>query len=564
MKKKQKFSGKKILFVILACSIPAAWALLSPGFYGASDDIHIAWLYELHETVRLGQIPPRYVPDLSFGFGYPLFNFVFPFPFYLAEAVHLLGLSLVGSIKFVFLLSIPVSMILMYFFLKEFIESRLLALSGAVIYVYAPYRATEIYVRGAIGEIVVYMFLPLLALSLLKIAKPNVEAKQIIRWVGVGAIALASIVLSHNISAYMFLPFFAILALFLFFFLRKKAILAASLLIFVLGALISVYFWLPALYDSSLMKYDTVFNFWDHFPALKQLVTPYFGYGASVPGPYDGMSFFMGQVNIIIVALGTVIALFSWRKLTKIKKSLFVWAFIFFSFSMLMMNHRSLPIWEIVPNLAYFQFPWRFLTATTFLSPIFLLAFDGLSYKRYIALAAIVFAMLLNFSYFRPQDFLGRADDYYLGRYIPYPQVSEDYLTTLEEYLRLPRTAEARPDRVYPRFFSDKDGISDILVKDKLNAEATIITSERETVYYNKYYFPGWRATIDGQEVDISAGKPFGQIAISVPSGEHHVEVYFRETNFKILIDLISLTAFGFAVFISLKPKALKLSSKFL
>ena len=113
------------------------------------------------------------------------------------------------------------------------------------------------------------------------------------------------------------------------------------------------------------------------------------------------------------MVLGTIVALFSFRKLTEIKKSLFIWALIFFSFSLLMMNHRSLPIWERVPNLAYFQFPWRFLTATTFLAPIFLLGFDGLSFKKYIALAAIAFAIFANFSYFKPNDFLGRGDGYY-------------------------------------------------------------------------------------------------------------------------------------------------------
>src|SRR3989344_8282296 len=84
--------------VILLLFYPAVRALLVPGYYGADDDLHIAWLFELHKTLNLGQIPPRFVPDLSFGFGYPLFNFVFPLPFYIAEIFHLSGFSLVDSI----------------------------------------------------------------------------------------------------------------------------------------------------------------------------------------------------------------------------------------------------------------------------------------------------------------------------------------------------------------------------------------------------------------------------------------------------------------------------------
>ena len=108
------------IWIIILLSIPAIWALLVPGFYGASDDLHIGWLFEMNRVIKMGQIPPRFVPDLSFGFGYPLFNFVFPLPFYIAEIFHLIGFSLVDSIKLLFLLSLPLSGVFMYLFLREF------------------------------------------------------------------------------------------------------------------------------------------------------------------------------------------------------------------------------------------------------------------------------------------------------------------------------------------------------------------------------------------------------------------------------------------------------------
>ena len=82
IKKLKKFKNH-LPWVIVAglLIIPAVWALFVPGYYGASDDIHMAWLHEFHKTLMLFQIPPRFVPDLSYGFGYPLFNFVFPLPF---------------------------------------------------------------------------------------------------------------------------------------------------------------------------------------------------------------------------------------------------------------------------------------------------------------------------------------------------------------------------------------------------------------------------------------------------------------------------------------------------
>ena len=89
---------KEFLILVLLV-IPASLSLFKPGFFGASDDMHIAWLQQIDQAVFEGQIPPRYVSDLSFGFGYPLLNFIFPLPYYLGEIFHLTGLSFVYSIK---------------------------------------------------------------------------------------------------------------------------------------------------------------------------------------------------------------------------------------------------------------------------------------------------------------------------------------------------------------------------------------------------------------------------------------------------------------------------------
>ena len=141
---------KNSWWIFLILWVPSVWALFVSGYYGASDDLHIAWLFELHKTLMMGQIPPRFVPDLSFGFGYPLFDFVFPLPFYVGEIFHLLGLNFVDSVKAVFFISVPLSAYFMYLFLRQF-TSKSLSLAGAVLYVYTPYRAVDLSIRGAIG-----------------------------------------------------------------------------------------------------------------------------------------------------------------------------------------------------------------------------------------------------------------------------------------------------------------------------------------------------------------------------------------------------------------------------
>ena len=532
MEKIERFLSRYPIFIVLFL-LPASWALFVPGYYGASDDLHIAWLFEFHKTIMAGQIPPRFVPDLSFGFGYPLFNFVFPLPFYIAEIFHVLGFSLVDSVKALFFLTIPLSGYFMYLFLKEF-TTKGLSLAGAILYVYTPYRAVDLYIRGAIGEVLSFVFLPLIVLS---VVKPG--------WIGIGALSFAGLILTHNITAYMFLPFVLLLYILRIFFLGNKfKSLVRMLITFLLGLLISSYFWIPALLDSKLMKYDTVFNFADHFPTLLQLITPYFGYGASVPGPYDGMSFFLGTLNLAVFILGIFIMFFKWSKLSKDKKIILSWALICTLSAIFLMNFRSTFIWTNLPLLPYFQFPWRFLILTTFSLPIFIIALENISIKKIIPVLVIILTIATSASYFRPQDFLGRFDDYYLNRYIPTPNVSDEYLKIQEEYLRLPKNTEERPSQNYPLVSVNTGVIKSVLKVNDLNSYIYVESEEGLKINYTKYLFPGWISKIDGVETEIKTGKPFGQIEVNVPAGPHKVEISFVETDFKKALDAISLATF--------------------
>lgn len=527
---------KKIIVIILILSFPAIRYLFVDGYFGVSDDLHIGWLFEMDRVVKSLQFPPRFVPDLSFGFGYPLFTFVYPLPFYIAEIFHLIGFSLVNSIKLVFGLSIPLSMYFMYRLLRVYMKEPW-ALAGSVLYVYAPYRALELFVRGTIGEIVAFVFFPLILLAVIK-KKPYVLA-----------LSFAGLVLSHNIMAYMFTPFL------LLFIIATKSFWV-SLKGILLGLLCSAYFWLPAIMESRLMKYDTVFNFYDHFPTLKQFITPYWGYGASVPGPYDTMSFYMGLLGVGIIVLGTLLFLINLKKFSKAEKIFISWGILVTLISVFMMNHRSAFLWRSIPLLPYFQFPWRFLAMITLMSPLFLIIFSKLAKLKYLSLVVIISAIGLNFNYFKTSEYLGRNDDYYIDRYIPVPVASEEYLKTSEEYLRLPKETELRPDKLYPRAYSN-NGSASVDVKE-INALDSNITTNSDVDFilnYSKYNYSGWKATVDGKKVGITSGNPYGQISLLVPSGKHIVEVKYKESSMRLFFDIVSLVAIGISVFLILKKK---------
>lgn len=539
MEKVQKLISKYIWYIVVILSIPAARYLFVKGYFGVSDDLHIGWLFEMDRAIKMLQFPPRYVPDLSFGFGYPLFTFVYPFPFYIAEIFHLVDFSLVNSVKLVFGLSIPLSMYFMYKLLKSYMKDSW-ALAGAVLYVYAPYRALEMFVRGTIGEIVAFVFFPIIILSVIK-KNPYVLA-----------LSVAGLVLSHNIMAYMFMPF-----LLLFIVLNKS--FWVSLKGILLGLLVSSYFWVPAIVESNLMKYDTVFNFYDHYPALKQFITPYWGYGASVPGNYDTMSFYMGLTGLAVMAIGTILLLLKRNKFSREEQVFVGWSIFVVLVSVFMMNFRSAWFWRNLPLLPYFQFPWRFLAMITLFSPFFLIAIHKFSDNKIIKVVPFVvifFSIFLNFNYFKTSEYLGRMDDYYINRYIPIPTASDEYLKTSEEYLRLPKENEKRPEKNYPRAYAiNENAVLEIEEINTLNAKIKTSSEIDFVLNYNKYNYPGWKVTVDGKKTEIISGKPYGQISFLVPSGSHTVEVKYGESALRLVFDLVSLISVSGVVYVLIKQR---------
>jgi hypothetical protein len=243
------------------------------------------------------------------------------------------------------------------------------------------------------------------------------------------------------------------------------------------------------------------------------------------------MSFFLGVVNIALI----VFALVLFKKLNKIS----IWAIGIIAISVFMMNFRSTFLWQNLPLIPYFQFPWRFLSLTTFATSILVISLDKFRFSKQIGMIIILVVIAINFSYFKPHDFLGRTDEYYMNRYIPVPVASEEYLKTGEEYLRLPKAAEKRPTDVSPNI--------------KLKSSFEVDFDAPKIFDYYKYYFPGWEVKIDGKKVEAFAGKPYGQIEFNVPAGKHEVNIAFRETLFRKVLNIISLFSLIFVIVIIAK-----------
>lgn len=309
--------------------------LFRPEFFRSHDALyHVVRLDQFHKSFISGQIPVRWAPDLLNGLGYPLFIVNYHLPYYLAEAFHLLGLSLFAAIKAVFIVSLTASVLTGFWLFYSWTKKPAAATLGAVFYILAPYRLANIFERGALGEALAYTFVPLVFLGLDRI-KHNRSLKLF-------AFALAGLTLSHTVVAITFAPVFLVYVLY------TKPHLASLIKGSVLAFGLSSFQLFPVLFERQFMRFDAnlLTAYQGHFKSIYQLLRiPY-------PGVNIGTPFQVGLTHLLVIVLALTRKLWLWVVTSLLAIFLVTPASKFF--------------WDNLPGLSMVLYPWRFLGVVAF------------------------------------------------------------------------------------------------------------------------------------------------------------------------------------------------------
>lgn len=511
-------------FLLLVLSAVSIRPLFWEGWFPMHDDTQVGRVVAMGRALRNGQFPVRWVTDLGYGYGYPLFNFYGPLPYYLGGTLYALGFSGLVATKIMFAIGIIGAAISMFLFVR-YLWGNLAGVVAAMTYLYAPYHAVQIYVRGAVGEFWVLVFLPLI---LLGISKRNVV---------LGGIGLAGVILSHTILGYVTTigVLLGIIAT-----RERHRVLAICLL----GLGFSSFFWLPAMVE---MRYTSVSGqigqtaFWaDHFACLVQFWHSEWGFGGSIPGCIDGLSFKLGKVNILMAAAGILVTVLGWKSRLHMHKGILIISGLILGFSIYLMIPESGWIWKILPNASFIQYPWRMLAFTIFSIAVFSGVFIGVAPNRMLRALIGVFVtgiiIAVNGKLFVPQFSYARADaafetDQELRWRVS--KVSDEYLppevTRPNDELSVAKTTIKEPG----------NGSVETEIDTEVYTKAQITLGESQIVTINRAHFPGWRYFIEGKEITpvIARGLP----TIEFPQGSYLLESRFTDTSVRIIGNVTSL-----------------------
>lgn len=548
------------IILVLLLSIFTIQPLFSPGFFKVHDDTQVARVYEMKTALADGMFPVRWVPDLGYNYGYPIFNFYGPFAYYVGGFFNLLGFDSLIATKMMLGLGMLLAGVSMYLLAKEF-WGKIGGIVSALLYTYAPYHALNMYVRGAIGELWAYGILPLAFFALYKIFKSlevsnaSITSKSKIKsqkslwmWVSISAISYACIVVSHNLTAMMVTPFLFGFALILYFISRfqTNTIRAYFILVsFLIGIFLAAFYWLPVLFE---MKYTNVLSvvgggsdYKDHYVCIGQLWDSPWAFGGSAPGCIaDGQSFKIGKLQIGLAFLALIPLIF-YRK----KQNIF-YAILLSLFgavvSVFLMLDASKFVWDAIPHMAFFQFPWRFLVLATFC-----LSFAGgaifvLLHKKPViqtlAGAVVVTAIILyNTKLFVPDKIYTITSEGYTNK----SQLIWETSKISDEYMpkgfHKPRSFNEVPKRK----ISEQENIQFLSYSEKTQAiRADVDAKEQTELLVNIAYFPGWHVYIDNKQQEFKYFKK--GLLVTIPKGKHSLAITFTQTPIEMLSNALSLT----------------------
>ncbi|MFZ5915505.1 MAG: 6-pyruvoyl-tetrahydropterin synthase-related protein [Chloroflexota bacterium] len=544
--KRALFVTTQVIALLLLAMVAAQplWQASLP--WSADGQLHFWRIVELDHCLRQGYLYPRWMPDMAYGYGYPLLNYYAPLSVYLAEGLHLLGLDFTAALLAALTASLALGALGAYLWARDtFGEAG--GLIAALVYTYAPYTLYDAIWRGNLAESLALGLLPWVFWRLRRLALAPTPRRA-----ALAALAFAGLTLSHNITALIAAPLLIGYALLLWLpgqrSRRGLRLLAGAL---ALGLLLAAFFWLPAFFERSLvhterMIHTSHFDYRHNFLPLAELFSP--------PAPVDTRLMNLPvprSLSWAALALAAWGLLASWKMGLGLRRES---AGILLAglLCAILTLPASRCLWSGVPLLPYVGFPWRFLgpaglavawlagASMRWLAP-------WPSGRRALAVGlATLFVVLWSLTWLYPRYLEPIQNPTPAGLIEFERQSGAPGTTSVAEYLpiavqELPETtallAQYRAGGPIQRLAVESLPQGATLVSPSwrlVGGDFTVHSPVDWTATLRLFHFAGWRVTVNGQPVESAASSPHGLLQFPAPAGEARVQVRFGPTPWRL------------------------------
>ncbi|MGH2521269.1 MAG: 6-pyruvoyl-tetrahydropterin synthase-related protein [Anaerolineales bacterium] len=552
------------LVALLSLTLLAVWPIVRAGYPSIGDGLnHFYRLVEFDHLLRHGAWFPRWATDLAYGYGYPVFHFYPPLVYYLGALFHALGLSFANSLLAIYVCAWALATIGAYALAHER-WGELGGLIAAGAYGFAPYLYFNALARGALPETWGLGLLPWVLYAYARLARRPGTASF-----ASATLLYAILILSHLLSALLAAP---LIALVVFISItqsptapsrtafrlrsiplghsRTSRLALASVASLFLSLSLSAFFLLPATLETRAVQIYQLttpgdLDFRNNFLTLPQLL--------AWPQPFDPRLVFVSvpsSLSLAALALAAIGLAFNLRH-----PPFGIWSLGFgvsFLSLCLLTLPLTLPLWERLPIGGLVQFPWRLVGPASLL-----LALLAASLSPRLGHWGLVIGTFLLFLYSLPWTFapVFHTPTAPTVRDIHSYEAETGQLGTTSTGEFLPRDVQElpAPDSLRTHYAAKPviDRLAGLPAGVALISQSATLTSATATVdaqspahlTFNIFFFPGWRATVDGQPAPIEASTPQGLITVPVESGQHTVAIHFGLTPLRTMAIGLSGTA---------------------
>lgn len=543
--KSQKESERKIrLSIALLCVALSGLAVVPFFFMGRTPDgssmelrmpathdmhLHYEQMRSFYNGLSAGSIYPRWEEDTNRGFGAPTMSYYPPGVYYVTSLFYAISGDWIRALLNAHLVMMLASAAAIYVYARQFM-SRIAAVTAMAAYIFFPYHLLDQYQRGAIAELLGFVWMPLMLLfgeRLFEHISPPVlqgqdrgeqaEAKKttgrsqtaqlLWNFAGLGA-SYGAFVWSHPPTAYQFTLAFGLLLIALAWLRRDvKGLLYAGAAV-ALGLAISAAYLYPAAVEQDLIRHEYISETW---PYHKTYVFVHDLYYIDSHHPFfrlvDSIWIF-GTVLIAICAI-LFLAVKSYARALnpQLRERVFLWV-ILGAFATFMMTKLSYPIGRFIPKIDIGVFTWRMLSITTLVLALLAgacvqaaiesaknrqrsrrLVFSSLA--AVIAIGGIIFGIgIVAAPVFRAPVFVPSLE------HVNFATIPR---TANEDMFALPVVDQAELEQGKGELFVER--------WDPHHRALRAEMRETDRLFLRTFDFPGWRVTVDNQAVQVTHGR---------------------------------------------------------
>jgi hypothetical protein len=498
--------------------------------------VHITTIDQFYRSMREGEFLPSWANGFT-TYGFPLPLFAHPLTSYGGAVIQFFTHSAVEAYAWVAYLGTLCSSLLLYIFFRLQFK-RLSAFLATLFFIFAPYRIVNLYVRGALPELIAstFIILTILGVYLFLVRKKVLGLLCVTFGVGLTFLTHPMMIVPEMLIV---LPYIALLLIQNRQDVAKKVI--GLLVTGLLGFLLSSYYMLPLVNEMKYVHYG-LSN--DHFRegqthTIAEIFSSQWSYfGSAHPGPLaENMSVGLIEGGLLFVALLLVL-----KKGSPQRKTILGFWLGLCAVAILLMTPYLEFLFHWVSLLNSIQYPWRILSALIIIIPIivaYLFEWFGTKALLVIALGALLFA---------------RIPQLYGKNYIQDPVDAYASIRANLHTLNLGTIWMGDPQSYPPKIaqydiIGGQGVVTTSTIRNRTRTYHISAQTPMQLVDFTTFY-PGWLVWDNGRQVPIEFQDPNyrGLITYRLDAGEHDVRVAFIPTRIRKIGFLLSLISGGIVV----------------